>query len=203
MESYQAYKRKDRVARILMLSSMRNDLMLHFEKHRSALAVLDAVKVQYGGTSTTRLRQLTLNFDDYKKKSNHTMRQHLTIMSNMISELRGDSHELTDKQQVQAVIRSLPSAWEHLCINLTNNDNIKTFDDVARHVKLEEDRLLGDKPYGEAYMTESMKIGASDSGQNKWKGKVRKQMKEGNKSNFSKNKRKRRRHSSNKSKNMN
>ena len=63
MEAYQAYKLKDRVARILMLSSMRNDLMLHFEKHRSALAVWDAIKVQYGGTSTTRLRQLTLKFD--------------------------------------------------------------------------------------------------------------------------------------------
>ena len=54
-----------------------------------------------------------------------------------------------------------------MCIYLTHNDNIKTFDDVARHVKLEEDRLLVDKPYGEAYMTESMKIGASDSRQKK------------------------------------
>ena len=30
-KAYQAYKRKDRVAHILMLSSMRNDLMLHME----------------------------------------------------------------------------------------------------------------------------------------------------------------------------
>ena len=59
------------------------------------------------------------------------MRQHLTIMSNMISELRDANHELTDEQQVQVVTRSLPSAWEHLHINLTHNDNLKTFDDVA------------------------------------------------------------------------
>ena len=39
MEAYQAYKCKDRVIRILMLSSMRNDLMLRFEKHCSTLAV--------------------------------------------------------------------------------------------------------------------------------------------------------------------
>ena len=45
MEAYQAYKRKDRVARILMWSSMRNDIMLRFEKYRSAQAVWDAVKV--------------------------------------------------------------------------------------------------------------------------------------------------------------
>ena len=35
MEAYQAYKHKDRVARILMFSSMRNDIMLRFERHRS------------------------------------------------------------------------------------------------------------------------------------------------------------------------
>ena len=146
MEAYQAYKRKDCVARILLLSSMRNNIMLHFEKHRSAQAVWDAVKVQYGGTSTTRLCQLTLKFDGYKKRQNHTMRQHLTVMSNMISELRVVGHEVTDEQQVQAVIHFLPSSWEHMRVNLTHNDNIKTFDDIACHVELEEDRLLIEKP---------------------------------------------------------
>ena len=88
MEAYQAYKRKDRVARILLLSKIRNDIMLHFERHRSAQAVWDAVKVQYGGTSTIRLCQLTLKFDGYKKRQNHMMRRHFMVMSNMISELR-------------------------------------------------------------------------------------------------------------------
>ena len=62
---------------------------------------------------------MTLKFDAYKKQSNHTLRQHLTIMSNMISELRCVGHELTDEQQVQVMIHSLPSALEHLRINLT------------------------------------------------------------------------------------
>ena len=110
MEAYHAYKRKDTVSRIRMLSSMRNDLMLHFESNRTAMVVWDAVKIQFGGTSTTRLRKLTLKFDAYKKQLNHTMRQHLTVMSNMISELRSADHQLTDKQQVQVVIRSLPNA---------------------------------------------------------------------------------------------
>ena len=39
MEAYQAYKRKDRVACILMLSSMRNDLMWRFENNHSTMAV--------------------------------------------------------------------------------------------------------------------------------------------------------------------
>ena len=55
MEAYQVYKCKDRVACKVMLSSMKNDLMLRFEKHRSTLTVWDAAKVQYGGTLTTRL----------------------------------------------------------------------------------------------------------------------------------------------------
>ena len=36
MEAYQAYKHKDCVARILLLSSMRNHIMLCFERYRSA-----------------------------------------------------------------------------------------------------------------------------------------------------------------------
>ena len=131
MEAYQAYKLKERVTRILMLSSMINELMLHFENNLSTMAVCDVLKIKFGGTITTRLRQLTLKFDTYKKQSNHTMRQDLIVMSNMISELKGTGHELTDEQQVQVVIHSLPHAWEHLRINLTHNDNIKTFDEVA------------------------------------------------------------------------
>ena len=190
MEAYKAYKRKDRFARILMLSSMRNDLMLRFENNCSAMAVWDAVKIEFGGTSTTRLRQLTLKFDAYKQQSNHSMRQHLTVMSNIISELKGVGHELTDEQQVQTVIRSLSHAWEHLRINLTHNDNIKTFDDVARLVELLEDRLLADKSSGQPYMTESNKVGSSGRRRKKWKGKGFKFSKGGNKTNISRNKRK-------------
>ena len=39
MEAYQADKHKDCKARILMLSRMKNDIMLHFERHCSAQAV--------------------------------------------------------------------------------------------------------------------------------------------------------------------
>ena len=103
---------------------------------------------------------MTLKFDGYKKRQNHMMRQHLTVMSNMISELRVAGHDMTDEQQVQAMIRSLPSSWEHMHVNLTHNDNIKTFDDVAHHVELEEDRLLAEKLVQEAFMTENKSRGA-------------------------------------------
>jgi len=88
------------------------------------------------------------------------MRQHLTVMSNMISELRGAGHEMTDEQQVQAVIHSLPSNWEYMRVNLTHNDNIKTFDDVARHVELKEDRLYAEKLINEAFISKTKMRGA-------------------------------------------
>ena len=56
-------------------------------------------------------------------------------------------------------------------VNLTHNDNIKTFDDVARQVELEEDRFLAEKPDQEAFMTENKSRGAQGSGRNKGKGK--------------------------------
>jgi hypothetical protein len=89
MKAYQTYKHKDRVARILMLSNMRNNIMLRFEKHRLTQSVWDAINIEYERTSTTRLRQLTLKFDGHQKCQNQTMRQHFTVMSNMISELKG------------------------------------------------------------------------------------------------------------------
>ena len=64
-----------------------------------------------------------------------------------------------------------PSSWEHMHFNLTYNDNIKTFDDVARHVKLEEDRLLVEKHVQEAFMTENKSRGTQGSRRNKRKGK--------------------------------
>ena len=45
MEAYQAYKRKDCVAHILLLSSMRNEMMLHFDRHHSAQAGWDTMNV--------------------------------------------------------------------------------------------------------------------------------------------------------------
>jgi hypothetical protein len=67
-------------------------------------------------------------------------------MSNMISELKDVSHILTNEQQVQAVIRSLPHTWEHMKVNLTQNESIKTLNNAVRYLELEEDRIEASKP---------------------------------------------------------
>ena len=90
----------------------------------------------------------------------------------------------------------------HACY-LTHNDNIKTFDDVARHVKLEEDRLLTEKHIQEAFMSENKLRGAQDFGCNKGKGKGLQQGKGRKEASYSGQKCKRRKRDSKKGKNKN
>ena len=73
----------------------------------------------------------------------------------MIMELKSAGHALTDEQQVQVVIRSLPHSWEHMKVNMTHNENIKTFADIARHLELEDERLEAAKPDAQAYVAAS------------------------------------------------
>lgn len=80
------------------------------------------------------------------------MRQHFWQISNMITDLKTTSHTLTDEQHVQAIIHSLHDNWEHMKVNLTYNNIIKTFDDTACHLELEEDRIEVAGPMTDVYM---------------------------------------------------
>ena len=69
------------------------------------------------------------------------MKQHLKEMKKMIRELKTSKHVLTDEQQVEAVIKSLPKSWEHMVVNMRHNESVKTFDDIVHHLELEADRV--------------------------------------------------------------
>jgi gag-polypeptide of LTR copia-type len=84
----------------MLLSRMENDVMREFRQYEVAKEMWLALKQKFGGTFVTKLRQLTIKFDTYKKRPNHSICQHL-------SELKDIVHILTYEQQVQAVIRSL------------------------------------------------------------------------------------------------
>ncbi|XP_055960065.1 uncharacterized protein LOC130014940 [Mercurialis annua] len=155
MATYTIWKKKDSTARGILISSMDDDLMYEYQRYSTTNAMWAALREKFGGTTVSRLRQLTIKFDTYKKVPNKTMKQHLRDMSNMIMELKSAGHNLTNEQQVQAVIRSLPNNWEHMKVNMTHNENIKTFSDIARHLKLEDERLEAAKPDIQAYVAES------------------------------------------------
>ena len=59
------------------------------------------------------------------------------------------------------MIRLLPSSWETVCQNLTHNENIKTFDDVARHLELEAERLEAAKPISSVHLAKTSSHKAS------------------------------------------
>ena len=88
----------------------------------------------------------------------------------MTAQLKSAGHVLSDEQQLQAVIRSLPNNCEYLKVKLTHNDNIKAFFDVAGHVELEDERLGAAKAASNAFVAESS--GTKSSGfkrKNNWK----------------------------------
>ena len=107
-EAYQTWKKKNSTARIMLLSSMDDDIMRELRKYEITKDMWSAFSERFGGTSITKLRSLTFKFDTYNKRLKHNMKKHLRQMSNMISELKDAGHTLTDEQQVQAVICSLP-----------------------------------------------------------------------------------------------
>ena len=55
----------------------------------------------------------------------------------MIRELKTSEHVFIDEQQVEAVIRSLLKNLEHMVVNMTHNQSVKTFDDIVCHLELE------------------------------------------------------------------
>ena len=57
----------------------------------------------------------------------------------MSHQLQDVGHVLTDEQQVQVIIRSLPDSWVYMKQILTHNENIKNFSDVSHHVEIEAD----------------------------------------------------------------
>uniref|UniRef100_A0A2N9EHY7 Retrotransposon Copia-like N-terminal domain-containing protein n=1 Tax=Fagus sylvatica TaxID=28930 RepID=A0A2N9EHY7_FAGSY len=119
LEAYQSWRKKDRCARFTMLSSMHNDLIGKFESYGTAQDMWIALKAKFGGTT-----------------------EHLRKMSAIVRELKVAGNNLTDEQQIQAVIRSLPDSWEQMKLNMTHNESIQTLKDLSRHLKLEAERRV-------------------------------------------------------------
>ncbi|XP_070049220.1 uncharacterized protein [Nicotiana tomentosiformis] len=153
LKTYNIWKKKDSTAREIIVSSVVDDLITL--PNTTAQVMWAHLREAYRGTNVTRIRKLTIKFDTYKNPHDHSVKQHLRVMSNMIAQLKSTGHVLSDEQQVQAVIRFLPNNWEHLKVNLTHNDNIKTFADVAHHVELEDERLGAAKDLPNAFVAES------------------------------------------------
>jgi len=138
-----------------MLSRMYNDLISVLKDYKTTRELWIALKLKFGETSATRLHTLTLKFDSHRMCPNWNMKQHLRQMSSIIRELKVAENNLSDEQQVQDGIRSLPNTWEQMRLNMTQNENIKTFDNLSGHLELEAERLKTAKLNGSSYITQS------------------------------------------------
>ena len=84
--------------------------------------------------------------------------------------LKDAGHVLTDEQQIQAVIRSLPHMWDQMKMHLTQNEMIKTLPDICKHLELEEERLAAEKPRAEVHLAESSSKGREGESARKGRG---------------------------------
>ena len=109
-EAYQIWKKKNSSAHIILLSAMDDDIAKQFKRYENVMELWNALREIFGGVSLTKLRSLTIKFDTYKKRPDHTMKKHLREMSNMINELNDAGHVLTKEQKIQVVIHSLPNS---------------------------------------------------------------------------------------------
>ena len=109
---------------------MHNDLLSEFEQYAIASEMWQALINKYMMVSSKKLRELNIKFNIYKKKTHHSMKQHMRTMSTMIRELMAIGINLTDEQQVQTVISSFPNSWKNMKANMTHNESVRTFDDI-------------------------------------------------------------------------
>lgn len=97
MNAYNKWINQDKSACYTLLSCMYNHLIREFEKYPTAKKLWEGLKVMYSTSSATRLRALTLTFDQYVLDPKHTMSQHLDVMKDMIRELQNARNKFSDE----------------------------------------------------------------------------------------------------------
>ena len=71
-----------------------------------------------------------------------SMAEHLRTMSKLIHDLKAAGNNLSNEQQVTAVIHSLPEPTRRrMKLVLTHSENIKTFVDISCHLELEAEHM--------------------------------------------------------------
>ncbi|GAV59488.1 UBN2 domain-containing protein [Cephalotus follicularis] len=98
--------KKDRSTCFTLLNCMHDDLINAYEHCVTTKEMWNELRFDFGGNSVTRLRNLVLKFEMYKKESKNSMTKYLRIMSSMIRDLKNVGNALYVEQQVKAVVRS-------------------------------------------------------------------------------------------------
>ncbi|OMO92476.1 hypothetical protein CCACVL1_06836 [Corchorus capsularis] len=125
---------------------------------QEVLETLDQVMAEPEEGNTAQHRRDLAAYQEWRKKDRCAR---FTMLSSMHNDLIGSGCDF------------LPSdSWEHMKANMTHNDSVRTFEDIARHLELEDERLKAAKPAtdGVANVAESNSRKASGP-KRKWTGK--------------------------------
>jgi len=70
------------------------------------------------------------------------MTEQLRTLSGIVCNLKAAGQDMPEDEQALNVIRALPKTklWEYFSQVMAHNDNIKTFDAISKHLKMEDER---------------------------------------------------------------
>ena len=74
MAIFNAWKKKDSTTRGILISFMNDDLVYEYQQYPTANAMWVTLREKFGGTTVSKLRQLTIKFGTYKKIPNKPMK---------------------------------------------------------------------------------------------------------------------------------
>ena len=147
---HDAWEAKDREVRSSLLAMVEDDILYEFACYATSMQLWDALRNRFGVYTPVQLSALHIALESYKMNPQHTIRQHMRHMTNMLTELQEAGQVLTESQKIHAIFRSLPDSWEPMRMQLAHSENINTVDAVRRHIEFEEDRLKAAKAKAQA-----------------------------------------------------
>jgi len=71
------------------------------------------------------------------------MKEHLQVMCAMARDLKAVGQNISEEEQVLNGIRALPDTqyWDHFKLVMAHNGNIKPFETIFKHLKIEQECL--------------------------------------------------------------
>jgi transposase InsO family protein len=175
MNRYNKWRKQNRSARNVLISTMHKELIPTYEVHETAKGIWDALANAYKQKSDAKVRAMELEFQEYRMPVGCPIKDHIRKMEQMIGALRNVGCKLTENQKIIAMHRSLPESWAQIKTILNHTDSITTFRDFCGHLVREVEMNAIQPGSAKAFAAETPKRKA-----NKRKFKARKKAKKNN-----------------------
>ena len=132
---------------------MYDDLVGEFERCPTAEDMWDRLKIQFGQTSATSARM------QFQLVVDRPMIEQLWTLSGIVQDHKAASQDIPEDELALNVIRALPDTelWQNFSQVMVHNENIKTFDAILKHLKMEDERKKSLAPLNMALISKESK----------------------------------------------